>query len=473
MIKNTRIFIPIPKIRNTKIKVEVDGDDLTNRVKESSFVKPVTNGIGTFSMILSNAGGQITGSYSPGSIVKFYADNTDATTQQFRGRIDHIKDNIGDKGQVLEIEGRHRSYLLTESLVCYSATASTSTILKAIIDQLPTDFGFTYSNISTTTDSMAVNWNYKPFWDCVIEICNYAEHDCYVDDDLDFHYFEENSISNITDAIVEGDNLIDSKGWGTNDYNEKTRVTVIGQGQEGLPIIYTAIADDEVETREIFVRDSSANTEIKVRNLAESKLAEITNQTPQATTKSFGLETVKPGDNIWLLIPRQEVHGQYKIVKINQKFGSNIGGWRTECLIERESENISQVISKIEEKSDRLLLVENPNKFNFSWNFEFDEDSGTHSNTQITDGVLKTDGSASGTWVSDVKNLDFDVSLLEVRVKGQSVSGTTVYFSLDNGTTYHPITLRNKEVDSGRDLKIRVDFNSASTQIYSLVFLYS
>lgn len=480
MRRTTEIFIPIPKTRNTHVKVEIDGDDLTGRVKESSFVKPVTSGIGTFSIVLSNAGGQLTGTYSPGSIVKFYADNVDGTTQQFWGRIDHIKDNIGNNGQVLEIKGRHRSYLLTESLICYSATNNTSTILKEIIDQLPESYGFTYSNVNTTTDSMSVNWNYKPFWDCVIEICNFAGFDCYVDDNLDFHYFEANSIINTTDAVVEGDNLIDSKGWGTDDYYEKTRVTVIGQGQDGLPIIHTAISPSEGDDiREVYIRDSSAISELEVKNLAELKLAEITNHTPQATIKSFGLETVKPGDNIWLLIPRQEVHGQYKIVKIIQKFGAKIGGWRTDLLIEKEEEQISQVISRMEEKSNRLDNVDgvssgtnNATKYSNSWIFEFDDDSGTHLSTEINEGVLKTDGGSSGTWTSEVRDLPSDVSIFEVRAVGDFLTGTIYRITLD-GVTYNEIKNKSYVINSGNKLGIEVQLNSAESRINSLVVLYS
>lgn len=473
MIKRTRMFIPIPKIRDTHVKIEIDGNDLTNRVKESSFDYPVTRGIGTFSMVLSNAGGQITG-LSSGSVVKFYADNKDGTTEQFRGRIDHIKDNITKKGQVLEIKGRHVAYLLTEFTICYTTTGEkTSQILKDIIDKLPDSYEFTKNNISTTTDSMDVKWDYKPFWDCVLEISKFAEHDCYVDHDLDFHYFPENSIENDKDAIVEGDNLIDSKGWGINDYYEKTRVTVIGQGEEGLPIIYTAVIDNEIEIREKFIRDSSANTETKVKNLAESKLLEITNYTPQAIIKSFGLETIKPGDNIWILIPRQKVFGQYKIVKIIQKFGSNIGGWRTDLLMEKEAEEIYQVIESIDKKSDRLINVENVNKFEYSWNFEFNNDTGIHLTTKITEGVLKTDGSSGGTWISDLKALSEDISMIEFRVKGEKILGTDFFISADNGAIYNKITSKTSKTISGRNLRIKVKLNSESTQIYSMVLLFS
>ena len=477
MRDSTEIFIPIPKPRNAKIKVELNGDDLTGKTMESLFSYPVTSGIGTFRMTISNAAGQLSGKYVAGNFIKFYADNTDGTTLQFWGRVDNVKESIGDRGQVLEIEGRHRAYTLTEYLICYSAIESEpSQILKDIIDKLPTSYGFTYSNVVATETSMNVQWNYKPFWDCVMEICNYAGFDCYVDNNLDFHFFEANSIENNADAVVEGDNLIDSKGWGINDYYEKTRVVAIGQSEEGLPIVYTAISDDEGdEIREVFIKDVSSNTETSVKNLAEAKLLEITNLTPTATIKSFGLETIKPGDNIWLLIPRQQVHGQYKLKNIIQKFGTSSGGWRTELSVEEEQENVSQILNGLNQQSDRLKVADNINKLNYSWYFGFDATSGTHSTTEITEGVLKTDGSASGTWISNLKEADESATYCEIRVKGQSIPGTLFYVSIDNGITYQSLDQSTLKTLSppGKNLRIKVELNSADTQIYSLVLLYT
>ena len=152
MIKSGQILIPLPKTRNTKVKVEVNGVDLTSRVIESVWVKPVTIGVGTFSIKLSNANGQLTNTYKIGQTVKLYADNLDATTLQFQGRIDFVEDDIGNDGQFLKINGRHRSFLLTEFLICYSATeVITSTILSDIIDLLPAGHGITKTNISPST----------------------------------------------------------------------------------------------------------------------------------------------------------------------------------------------------------------------------------------------------------------------------------------------------------------------------------
>lgn len=478
MRDSTDIIIPIPKSRNTHCRVLIADADVTTRVKKSKWIIPCTIGLGTFNMVLSNSFGQLNGLYNRGDIARFYADNSDGTTLQFYGIIDYIKNNISDEGQFLEIEGRHRAYLLNETLICHATSGTvTSQILKDIIDKLPAVYGFTYTNVTTTSDSMDAQWNYKPFWDCVVELCNFAGYDNYIDNDLDFHYFEENSIVNSSDAIVEGDNFLETKDWGTNSLYEKTRVTIMGQDDEGLPILYTSIVTTEGDNiKEIFIKDTSANTENKVKNIAEAKLAEVTNKNPQAVIRSFGLETVKPGDNIWIVVPRQQIYGLYKIIQITHEFGQESGGWRSECVTEEEDMGIPNILQNMAKTSNLITESDNINKLNYSYNFPFDTDSGTHSTTQITEGVLKTDGSASGTWISPIKYLSTNATEYELRVTGESIPGTNFYVSVDGGVTWQTITNLKTLTNfspPGKNIALKIILNSASTQIKSLALLYS
>jgi len=478
MIDSTKIFIPIPKIRNTHCKVEISGVDVTSRVIDSSWVLPCTSGIGTFNITLSNAKGQFSGDYNSGDTVKFYADNKDATTLQFWGRIDYTKDDLSNQGQFLNIDGRHRAFLLNEHFVCHTATnTATSQILKDIIDKIPSGYGFTYSNIQTDTTTMSVEWNYKPFWDCVEELCNKARYDCYVDNDMDFHYFEENSIANNDDAIAEGDNFVQSKDYGTNDYYEKTRVIVMGLDSGGLPIIYTAVSPDEGdEIREVFVNDTSADTLRKVQDIALAKLAEVTNKNPRQKIISHGLETIKPGENIWVIVPRQKIAGQYKMVQITHKFGMKQGGWKTETIMEEQETGTSSAIQGLAKTSQQIKEARNVYKMNYSYNFDFDSDSGDHTNTEIIRGVLKTDGSASGTWISPIRTIGSNVTALEMRTKGEQQTSIVIFVSVDGGAVWNQVTQIREDYTispSGRDLRIRVVFSSPSAQLDSMALLYS
>lgn len=490
MRTSNEIFIPIPKTRNTQCVVLISSTDITNRIRKSKWVLPCTSGIGTFNMVLSNAFGQLNGRFNRGDIVRFYADNSAGTTLQFYGIIDYVKNDISDEGQFLEIDGRHRALLLNEYLICHSATATaTSQILSDIIDKLPAGYGFTKVNIGTTTDSMDVKWDYKPFWDCVVELCNKAGYDAYVDNNLDFHYFEENSIANSSDAIVEGDNFLGTKDWGIDSLYEKTRVTVMGQDAEGLPIIYTAIDPNEgSEIKEIFVKDTSANTEDIVQDIAEAKLAEITNKNPQAIIRSYGLETIKPGDNIWIIVPRQQIAGQYKVIQITHEFGMESGGWRTECQIEEEEGGTSKIISELAKSNNLITQSDNVNKLNYSFNFNFDDDTktGSHSTTQVLNSklILETEVATDGTWISTEKVASENVTKIEMRVKGKDIWGSEFYYSLNGGANYEQIpvnsfsTLIIPSFTNGKNIKVKVklirvtDWN-LNPEIESLVLLYS
>jgi hypothetical protein len=212
-----------------------------------------------------------------------------------------------------------------------------------------------------------------------------------------------------------------------------------------------------------------------VQNIAETKLAEFTNRNPQATIESHGLETIKPGDNIWLIIPRQQISGQYKIIQINQLFGMKTGGWRTKCVMEEEETGIARTIQRVNSKTDAISNTENANKLNYSYNFPFDSDSGIHAGTQITSGVLKTDGGASGTWISPTRNITENAEQYELRVAGESIPGTLFYVSSDGGNTWQDIVAQKTLYDMsppGQNIKIKVVFASASTQIKSLALLY-
>lgn len=479
MIHSDRVRIPIPKKRNTKCKVEIGGVDVTSKVINSSWILPVTNGIGTFNISLSNAFGQISGDYNIGDVVKFYADNSDATTLQFQGRVDYIKDDISDSGQFLNIEGRHRSFLLNEYLVCHNVSGiEPSVILKAIIDKLPSSYGFTYSNVAASTTTMDVEWNYKPFWDCIVELCNKAGFDCYVDNDLDFHFFEENSIANTTNAVVEGDNFIRCSDYGTNDYFEKTRVVAIGRDAAGLDIVYTAISSTEGdEIREVFVRDLSANTYEKVKSIAEARLAEVTGKNPQAKILSFGLEAINPGDNIWFIIPRQKIATQYKLVRIKHNFGMKVGGWRTELITEEEEVSTSTVLKGIVQKNQQITGSQNINKLKYSYNFDFEEDVGTHETTEIVRGFLKIKGAGdSGTWISPTLELDENVANFEFRATGANISDVDYFVSARAGSIWQPVNeLKTYKdfVPVGKNIRIKVVLNSNFSQVDSVSFLYS
>lgn len=493
MRQTSEVFIPIPKSRSTNALVEVSGTDVTGRIIKSKWIKP-SQACGTFILTLANAMGQYTDSFQIGDTVKFYIDNTGQGSGtprlQFWGRVDYPKDVLKKEGQFLEIEGRHRAYITTETLVCHSATdTDPAQILKDVVDKYFASYGFTYTNVSSTTVTMDIEWNYKPFWDCFKELCNKAGFDGYVDNDLDFHFFEENSILNENEAIAERDNFLETEDWGTDDYYERTRVIAMGQDDNQLPIVYTAISDGEGDSiREVFIKDSSANTETKVQALAEAKLAELTNRPPQAVMKSLGLATIEPAENMWIVVPRQRIYGQYKIMQITHLFGQKSGGWQCHSLVEKDIGGTDTVIQSIQITQQQTTQAENPNKLNFTYNFTFDDDSKTksHDGTEVSNGklIIASQSGTEGTWLSSIKSVSDNVTEVEMRIKGKDLKDSEFYFSLNAGNTWEQIEFSDLGTkitpDSiGRNVMIKVVLKRSSGWEYllpeldSLVLLYS
>ncbi len=117
----------------------------------------------------------------------------------------------------------------------------------------------------------------------------------------------------------------------------------------------------------------------------------------------------------------------------------------------------------------------NPYEMRFSHNFFFDVDNGTHTNTVISSGVLKTDGGGTGTWVSDVLVLGSNLDEVYLFLFGSVLSGAVISVSGDNGVNYQTVDNKEKVVVSsakGKNLKVKVVFSSASTEIDSLSLLY-
>jgi len=109
----------------------------------------------------------------------------------------------------------------------------------------------------------------------------------------------------------------------------------------------------------------------------------------------------------------------------------------------------------------------------FSKIYDYESDSGTKTNADISDGFLLTDGSSSGKWVSDQFDLAKDMTAGEIRASGTALEGTKYWVSTDGGLTFTELIIgEQKFLPNGRNIKVRVDLSSANTQINTLAFYY-
>ena len=77
--------------------------------------------------------------------------------------------------------------------------------------------------------------------------------------------------------------------------------------------------------------------------------------------------------------------------------------------------------------------------------------------------------------MSPSESISITATDAEFRVVGESLPGTNYFVSADAGGTWKSIT--HKELidfsPQGNTLRIKVEINSADTQIYSMVLLYT
>ena len=121
-------------------------------------------------------------------------------------------------------------------------------------------------------------------------------------------------------------------------------------------------------------------------------------------------------------------------------------------------------------------LSSNPYEMSYSYNFYFNEDTGSLTNLEITDGVLKlVSGQSTGTWESDAKTTSSDINSAYLLLIGNNLTGAYVEISADNGLNYIPISKSSSATfvtNKGKNLRVRVTITNSNTEIDSLSLLY-
>ncbi len=475
-LKSIRPRIYIPSRYGPLYKLEIvrtDGtlDDVTNLIHSGEIIDGVTDTIGNFSFVIDNSNEQYRGVWSGNEVFNYYCDYAlTATTKRFRGRIE----KVSYQNQTVKITGRSESVKLLNITVTKSySNIETSVIIKELFDTYASNF--TYSNVSTSTTNVTVNWYQKPFWDCVQELCKSSGFDIYIDSSLDCHYFLAGSVRNSTDAVIHDSNLFDVGDFAYDQSLLKNTIIVYGANIGSLPLIKTAKDSDSINTyglKELIINDTNITTETQCQERANYELNLYKNPPLTGDVTSIGLATIQPGEKIQISAPLSNLNpNYYKIVTYNHRFD---GFMKTTLTIEKESRKIYHILRDRISNEQKLSETPNPNEMRYSWNFDFESDTGIHSSTQIIDGVLKTTGGSSGTWISDNKSISSDATVCELRAKGETLTDAVFSISVDGGSKWSTISLNTSLTLSppGSTLKIKIVFSSADTQIDSLVFLY-
>lgn len=450
--------------------------DITDRIINGEYTDGVTETIGNFNFTIDNSDQFYINVISVYDKIKIYYDyNATPSTLKFQGLIERVS----NQNENLRVSGRSTGSRVMGITVTYSTSNSyTHDILQSILTTYATYI--TQTNIDTTesTDTqVTINWYQKPFWECVLELCNRAGYDAYIDSSFDFHYFVSGSLENTTDAVVHESNLIETGDFAPDLSNVKNRIIVYGGIVEDQQIIWTEQDDTSItnyDVRELIINDTNIITVGQAEARAEYELSLLKDPPTVGEVTSIGLPTISPGEKVRISDPINGLDPDYYVIqKFIHKF-SNDEPPMTILTVQKEINTIPKILKKRITFETQAIDKTNPNEMRYSWFFDFNTDSGTHSNTEISDGVLKTDASSSGTWISPTNSITNNATACELRVKGESLPGTLYYVSTDSGVTYQSISLNTSLTLSppGPNLRIKIEINSASTLIDAISLLY-
>lgn len=478
--KQIPVWVWIPPQYNLIHKIELyDGTtatDVTDIVIEGDYNDGVTELIGNFSFKIDNSTQAYTDLFSPYDKIRIYLDyGTEATTMRFVGLIERISKSehtlvITGRGTAAKFIGKNVTY--------WAINMPRSTILSQIISQYFTEL--TTTNLESDAVTATVNYVDMPFFDVVEEICSAAGFDAYIDKDNDFHYFESGSRQNTTEAVVHGYNLIETGDFSPDASNIYNKVKVYGAEIGGMPIIATAQDTTSQTTygiKELKINDSSIITTTQAQARADYELSINKDPPIIGEVTSLGLPTIAPGEMIRISDPMNGLDPNYYAIQgFTHKF-SNDEPVMTTLTVQKQRSTIPKILKKRIKFESRITATTNPFELDYSEIFDFSTDTGTHDDTEIeinpatNQGVLKTTGGATGTWISETISLDDNIAGFEIRFSGSNLEGTEFSISTNGGITYNPVWY-GRSVPTGQDIKIKVSLKSASARLDTLAFLY-
>jgi hypothetical protein len=472
--RRKRAFYWLPRTATPQNDIKVDSVSIKTKIWSAECTRAICPEIGYFKILLDNNNEEFTESYSGGETVEFFIDLTDGTTRRFKGEIDTIKNKYDtSKGFTLELAGNHVSGGLMNITVTESFVGDT--LVSDILDTLNSNYltGYTMNYTATDTSTKpTINWNNKPFWECIYDLIKLIDADAYVDDDLNLNVFDKKSVENNNEAIVWNDTMISTEGLGTQSLTTRNKIIVYGEAGD-LPVVSTSEDSDSQSsygTKEQVVFDSKITSVDMADELSASELSLQKTPETEGKANAFILPSLSPGEIIWISNPVFKIHGQYKIYKYTHKFPSE----RTECFIQTSRE-IPHIFKKRIENELALQTVTNPFKMTSSWNFvfdNFDELSTQDENIKVEDSRIKLSSGTSGTFTA-TKTASSNVTKVHLKVNGSSLVGTIYKFSTDGGDN---TTLLTPEIEitvpAGTNLWFKVDMRSANTEIDSIAILY-
>lgn len=465
-------FIWIPKPKNTRYFIYIDGVDMTQECITSEWTKGLVGFDCGCKIRLIDTDGTWANKYIGGEIIILYLDFSDGSTKQWAGKLTKPKRMAGYT-YYLEIIGEHYQAALLDINVTKSCdgTLSSSDILKAIIDEFLV--GYTYTNVVTSTVYPIVNWNNKPFMECVVELCS-STHDAFVDDDKDFHFFEKGSVNNDDEALVWTDNILNINGLGTDNVEIKNRIKIEGQDEYGFAVLYVAedlASQAQHGIKEKIIKDQGIKDFSTAKSIGEAELALAKELQTSGTVNTIIIPDIKLGQMTYIIHSPLQIHDRYRPVKYTHKLPEE----HSEVIIDKER-NIPQVLKSQATRQIGLEPVANPFGMKKSLNLSFkdssmiDESLSDHITT--TNGYLAISEGSNANMVSIARTETTDITAVHIEVSGDYLSGTKYSVSTIEDDWTDVVAGKKYTVPSGAILRLKIQLASANTIVYAAVVNY-
>ncbi len=472
-------FIPIEPDRTTKWTCTIAGTDITDFILAGNFPHGLISEELICEIELDNSGEDFTNAFSARDTIQFKMDFSTGSTIQFEGEVEEIKAKIEGGFFKLGIKGGHFTAQCLDVMVTAEFTGAQISVIKKniIADHLP---DFTTNNVEDNTDTIDIKFVNKPLLDCLLELDRQGDEDTYIDFDKDFHSFKKSSKTNLNIHFTdETGSLISLRGLGTDSAEVRNKITVYGEAG-GLPVI--AVSEDTssettFRTKEKVITDNTIVDEDIAQTIGNAEKTLFKDPLNQGSAISLFWTGVNPGDKAYVISDPQKIHSLFRIVK----FVFRVPEETMEVFFNQERSIPKLFKDRIKKDLAQETIVNKnqmTNSFNFGSETGFNQnkiDGSASNDIEVIDGNLKMKGTVeTANMISITKNTPITVDSIEVRVIGESLSGTSYYINADGTNNWQQVSLNeNTEVtNKGTRLRLRTAITSTTTRISSAVILY-
>lgn len=476
-----RIWLPSYKFSlNWKVLVTKENGteyDITDYVINLRIDWPATTSLATATIDLDNGGGRYLDLFNGGEKVEIWGEYSETvgvpTYKIYRGKLDNIFFSLSDgNGYTATIESRQVPEAIDILVVEQYSNALISDAIKDLIDKYLSGL-VTYTNVTTTTSRVTTSFANVSVWKAIGELLERAQHDGYIDTDMDLHTFAEGSQTNTTDNVALGQNTLSVSRYGKDTLKIKNRVITYGKEDNNLPIIKTeedSSSQADLWQKDLVVNDGSLSTMDEVQDKADLELLKHTTTIVNAGRFTMlGSPKLNPGEKIHVGIPYCNADGDFKMMRITHTLSPN--GFLTDLDLSRRQETIADLFKERTDIESKLTPFTNLNYMENSYyiNFEEDDTPWVLSDCEVSgDGRLSIEsGESEGVCTFNTLTTDNNVTQCELRIYSNwpDTENDTYQASNDDGTTWESISpgVVHNFTTTGNSLKFRINLKGDST----------